>query len=138
MGSFLFLFVGSVWFVVTLFVYGTLMRGGVRHHVLAGQHFLGRARTLPHYTLFDLGAYPGLVHRTVEGQTIHGELYEVEASLIERLDRIEGAPSLFRLEPILVDGYSGEVFAYFYQQSTEGYLLCMDGRWSIEDSGHDT
>jgi gamma-glutamylaminecyclotransferase len=114
------------------------MRGGVRHPVLAGQHFLGRASTLPHYALFDLGAYPGLVHHSGEGWAIHGELYEVEASLIERLDRIEGAPSLFRLEPVLIDGHPGEVFAYFYQQSTEGFSLCVDGRWRNEDSRHDT
>jgi gamma-glutamylcyclotransferase (GGCT)/AIG2-like uncharacterized protein YtfP len=123
---------------MTLFVYGTLMRGGVRHPVLAGQHFLGGAKTLPHYALFDLGAYPGLVHHTGEGWAVHGELYEIAASLIKRLDRIEGAPSLFRLEPILIKDHPGEVFAYFYQQSTEGRSLCKDGCWRNEDSHHDT
>ena len=110
----------------------------MRHPVLTGQHFLGRAKTLPHYALFDLGAYPGLVHHTREGWAIHGELYEVAASLIKRLDHIEGAPSLFRLEPVFIEDHPGEVFAYFYQQSTEGFSLCMDGRWRNEDSRHDT
>ena len=114
---------------VVLFVYGTLMRGGKRHRVLAGQRFLGEARTRPHYVLVDLGAYPGLVHAQSGGQTIYGELYEIESDLISRLDRIEGAPRLFRLESVQIEGYPGEVFAYFYQQSTQGLLLCSEGRW---------
>ena len=118
--------------MVTLFVYGTLMRGGVRHSVLSDQRFLGEARTGSHYALFDLGAYPGLVHRAEDGRAIHGELYEIAANLIERLDRIEGAPSLYRLEPVLIDGHPGEVFSYFYQQGTEGFSLCPQDRWTNE------
>ncbi len=116
-------------FVVILFVYGTLMRGGVRHRVLANQRFLGEARTRKQYALFDLRAYPGLVHSPSEGQAIHGELFEIDTGLIPELDRIEGAPSLYRLEPILIEGYSGEVFAYFYQGGIEGFARCEDNRW---------
>ncbi len=116
-------------FVVILFVYGTLMCGGVRHGVLAGQRFLGAARTRPYYALFDLGAYPGLVYSETEGRAIHGELYEIDAGLIPRLDRIEGAPSLFRLEHVLIEGYDGEVFAYFYQGSVEKSSRCAEDRW---------
>jgi gamma-glutamylaminecyclotransferase len=118
--------------VVTLFVYGTLMRGGVFHHVLAGQRFLGAAQTRPHYALFALGAYPGLVH-CADGRAIHGELYEVAADLIEQLDDIEGAPSLFRLEPVLLEDHPGNVFAYFYQQPTTGLPMCTQDRWTNED-----
>jgi gamma-glutamylcyclotransferase (GGCT)/AIG2-like uncharacterized protein YtfP len=105
------------------------MRGGVRHRVLADQRFLGEARTRTQYALFDLGAYPGLVHSASEGRAIHGELYEIDANLIARLDRIEGAPSLFRLEAILIEGYRGEAFAYFYQGSIEEFARCEDNRW---------
>lgn len=108
------------------------MRGSVRHHVLAGQQFLGEARTCSHYALFDLGAYPGLVHALSEGRAIHGELYEIDAGLIARLDRIEGAPSLFRLEPIRIEDHPGEVLAYFYQGSTEGFSPCAEDRWKHE------
>jgi gamma-glutamylcyclotransferase (GGCT)/AIG2-like uncharacterized protein YtfP len=114
------------------------MRGGVRHHVLAGQCFLGGAWTRPHYALFDLGAYPGLVHAAKDGRAIHGELYEIDPGLIARLDSIEDAPSLFRLEPVLIEDHPGEVFAYFHQQNTEGFSLCVHGRWRNEDSRHDT
>jgi gamma-glutamylcyclotransferase (GGCT)/AIG2-like uncharacterized protein YtfP len=101
----------------------------VRHRVLAGQRFLGEARTRTQYALFDLGAYPGLVHSPSERQAIHGELYEIDAGLIPRLDRIEGAPSLYRLEHILIEGHSGEVFAYVYQSNIEGFARCQDNRW---------
>lgn len=105
------------------------MRGGVRHGVLSGQRLLGEARTCAHYALFDLGDYPGLVHSESDGKAIQGELYEIDAGLIERLDRIEGSPSLFRLEPIRIEDHTGEVFAYFYQESIEGCSPCAEDRW---------
>lgn len=114
------------------------MRGGVRHRALADQRFLGAARTRTQYALFDLGAYPGLVRSESEGRAIHGELYEIDASLIALLDRIEGAPSLFRLEPVLIEDYPGEVFAYFYQASLEGCSRCEDNRWKNKGVRHDT
>jgi gamma-glutamylcyclotransferase (GGCT)/AIG2-like uncharacterized protein YtfP len=113
----------------TLFVYGTLMRGGVRHPLLAGQRFLREACTLPLYALFDLGAYPGMVLHEADGRAVAGELYTVGASLLPRLDREEGAPSLYRLEPIEVNGCDEPVFAYLYRQSIEGAPLCPGGRW---------
>ena len=116
----------------TLFVYGTLMRGGVRDRILAGQRFLAEARTQPEYALLDLGAYPGLVHRGEGGRAVFGELYEVATSLIERLDHIEGAPSLFRLEPVLIEGHVADVFTYIYQQDTHGCPLCAEDSWMNE------
>jgi gamma-glutamylaminecyclotransferase len=113
----------------TLFVYGTLMRGGARSHLLAAQHFRGEARTLPRYALFDLGAYPGMVRCDANRAAVSGELYEVAAGLIPALDREEGAPTLFRLDLVAVESGVEPVFAYLYQRSVEGAPLCPDGRW---------
>jgi gamma-glutamylcyclotransferase (GGCT)/AIG2-like uncharacterized protein YtfP len=114
----------------TLFVYGTLMRNGSRHRTLAGQRFLGEAHTRPLYSLYDLGSYPGLVScRPEDGQAIAGELYQVATTLLPRLDRIEGAPELYRLEPILIAEHSGPVFAYFYQGDIRNRRLCVPPRW---------
>jgi gamma-glutamylcyclotransferase (GGCT)/AIG2-like uncharacterized protein YtfP len=104
----------------TLFVYGTLKRGGVRHPLLAGQPFFGEARTLPRYALVDLVRYPGLVHSETGGRSVRGELYRVETRMIPRLDQVEGAPTVFRLEPIFIEGLDEPVFAYLYQLSTPG------------------
>jgi gamma-glutamylcyclotransferase (GGCT)/AIG2-like uncharacterized protein YtfP len=112
-----------------LFVYGTLMRGGSRHQALDGQRFLGEARTRPGYALLDLGEYPGLVERRHCGQPVRGELYEVAAGLVPRLDEIEGAPELFRLRPVALEGHSGPVYAYFYQRDGGGIPPCPGGRW---------
>ncbi len=112
-----------------LFVYGTLMRGGVRHWLLADQRFLGEARTLPQYRLHDLGAYPGMVRRDGDGQAVAGELYGVAVSRVLELDAEEGAPGLFRREAVAVEGCDGPVFGYLYQRSVEGISLCAGGRW---------
>ena len=72
-----------------LFVYGTLMRGGVRHWLLADQRFVGEARTLPRYALYDLGTFPGMVRRD-GGVAVSGELYEVAANRLADLDDEEG------------------------------------------------
>jgi gamma-glutamylcyclotransferase (GGCT)/AIG2-like uncharacterized protein YtfP len=111
-----------------LFVYGTLKRGGCRHRLLAGQRFLGAGRTRPRYALLDLGAYPGLVP-AAQGQAVHGELYEVEARLLPALDAEEGAPGLFRLGPVEVEGWAAPVYAYFYQRPAAGLARCEGGRW---------
>ena len=101
----------------TLFVYGTLMRGGRNHAALAGQRFLGAARTRPLYTVLDLCNYPGMV-RCRHGRSVEGELYAVEARLRPVLDAIEAAPELFRLEPVGIEGQTTPVYAYFYQRSS--------------------
>jgi len=56
------------------------------------------------YALLDLGDYPGLIHCPAEGQAVCGELYRVEATLHPKLDAIEGAPTLFRLAPVQIEG----------------------------------
>jgi gamma-glutamylcyclotransferase (GGCT)/AIG2-like uncharacterized protein YtfP len=114
---------------VRLFVYGTLMRDGRFHAPLAAQPFLGRARSRPLYALFDLGAYPALTHEEAEGHAIEGEVYEVPGPLLDLLDRIEGAPRLFRLELIELEGDAAPVYAYFYQREPNGHPLLRDGRW---------
>jgi molybdenum cofactor cytidylyltransferase len=113
----------------TLFVYGTLMRGEVRHGVLAGQRFLREAVTRPKYLLHHLGDYPGLVVADGEGQAVHGELYEVARRLVPALDEVEGAPDEYRLEPVEINGEAGPVLTYIYRRSAEGAPLCAGGQW---------
>jgi gamma-glutamylcyclotransferase (GGCT)/AIG2-like uncharacterized protein YtfP len=122
---------------VTLFVYGTLMWGGVRHRLLAGQRFLGEARTRPLYGLFDLGPYPGLVRRDAGGAAVCGELYEIAVGLLARLDAEEGAPTLYRREAVEVEGRDGPVVAYIYQRPTAGRPLCPGGRWPHREAPAD-
>ena len=84
-----------------LFVYGTLKKGCRNHRQLAGQAFIGPARTVPGFRLFDLGGYPGIVATTGDQAGVVGEVWEVEAGCLSRLDRFEGVhEGLYRREPI--------------------------------------
>jgi gamma-glutamylaminecyclotransferase len=95
-----------------LFVYGTLKRGQLRHDLLAGAEFLGEARTLPRYRLFDLRAYPGLASVIGSGTAVEGELWRVDEATFRRLDEYEGA--LFRRERVKLASVSEPVDCYFY------------------------
>jgi gamma-glutamylcyclotransferase (GGCT)/AIG2-like uncharacterized protein YtfP len=73
-----------------VFVYGTLKRGGSNHGHLAGQIFLGEARTVAGFTLYSLGDYPGLVADATDQAGVTGELWAVDAACLEQLDILEG------------------------------------------------
>jgi gamma-glutamylaminecyclotransferase len=82
-----------------LFVYGTLKRGCSNHHHLAGQTFLGVARTPPGYRLYDLGGYPGIAVRSDDRDGVVGEVWSVDDAALQRLDRFEGIhEGLYRRE----------------------------------------
>lgn len=72
-----------------IFVYGTLKRGRSNHGHLYGQHYIGLAMTQPRYRLHDLGGYPGMVLDERDGISIHGEIWEVNAECLARLDELE-------------------------------------------------
>jgi gamma-glutamylcyclotransferase (GGCT)/AIG2-like uncharacterized protein YtfP len=73
-----------------LFIYGTLKRGGANHARLAGQQYLGEARTAAGFTLYSLGDYPGLVADPSDRAGVSGELWRVDAACLDRLDAFEG------------------------------------------------
>jgi gamma-glutamylcyclotransferase (GGCT)/AIG2-like uncharacterized protein YtfP/lysophospholipase L1-like esterase len=112
-----------------VFVYGTLMRGQSRAHVLRDQKFLGVARTEPHYQLYDAGTYPAMV-RAEAGVVVEGEVWEISPECLRILDGIEAVPDLYqrelvRLQPPAPD----DVQAYLYRRATTGMTVC-GGRWS--------
>jgi gamma-glutamylcyclotransferase (GGCT)/AIG2-like uncharacterized protein YtfP len=95
--------------VPLLFVYGTLCDGGPNHAQMDGARFLRTARTPPRFELVDLGLYPALVAGGHEA--IDGEVYEVQASHLARLDNFEEHPEFYVRETIrLNDG--DDVYAY--------------------------
>ncbi|HVW21289.1 MAG TPA: gamma-glutamylcyclotransferase family protein [Opitutaceae bacterium] len=106
-----------------LFLYGTLKRGGVSAHLLAGQRFLGEARTRAAFRLYGLGGFPGMVPAAAGGRAIEGELWEVDAECLARLDRWEGLDEgLYVREPVPLlpphDGAGAQ--AYLYCRSVAG------------------
>lgn len=111
-----------------LFVYGTLKRGGIRHGTIARARYLGAARTRAGYALYDLGHYPGMV-REDDGGRVEGELYEVSSALVPVLDAVEGAPSLFRLAEVEVEGQDRPARSYLFAGDVTGRPKVESGRW---------
>jgi gamma-glutamylcyclotransferase (GGCT)/AIG2-like uncharacterized protein YtfP len=84
-----------------LFVYGTLKRGCSNHRFIAGQRFIGLARTPPGYRLYDLGGYPGIVTLAGDREGVVGEVWAVDAEALKRLDHFEGVhEGLYRRETL--------------------------------------
>ena len=118
-----------------LFLYGTLKRGHRNHHFMAGQQFLGPARTLPRYRLYNVGPHPALVEDSANGIVVVGELWQVDDAALARLDAFEGAPqgpaedAEFVRRPIEVAGQAGPVSGYFYCRDVSG-LKDIGDRWA--------
>jgi len=98
---------------IRLFVYGTLMRNGSNHALLASAQFIGEARTPAAYAVVRVDGYPALVPGADE---VSGELYEVDAGLLGRIDAYEG--EAYRRARVVLDG--GEV--------AETYVLATGGK----------
>ena len=86
-----------------LFVYGTLLRGECREHVLASARYLGERTTRDEWTFVEChgGAFPALLP---DGeQVVHGELYAVAPEHVRACDAIEGHPDFYRRTRITLD-----------------------------------
>jgi gamma-glutamylcyclotransferase (GGCT)/AIG2-like uncharacterized protein YtfP len=108
-----------------LFLYGSLMRGLHNHHLLDGARFIAEDRTRAAFTLCDFGSFPAMV---AGGTTsVAGEVWEVNADTLARLDALEGHPRWYRRTPIVLAS----------RRKAETYLMPADkigGRPSV-DSG---
>jgi len=78
-----------------VFVYGSLKRGMANHQQLQGADWVGNA-SLQGLALYDLGPFPMAIACSEPSSAIEGELYRVDAALLEQLDRFEGAPRLYQ------------------------------------------
>ncbi|HEX2855471.1 MAG TPA: gamma-glutamylcyclotransferase family protein [Opitutaceae bacterium] len=106
-----------------MFVYGTLKRGGSNHHYLAGQKFIGEARTAPGFRLYDLGGYPGMIPRPDDREGVTGEVWSVDADALKHLDGLEGLEEgLYRRAVIsLLPPFAKQrIEAYLYAQNAIG------------------
>lgn len=106
-----------------LFVYGTLKRGGSNHQLMAGQKFIGEARTKPGFRLYRLDGHPGMIGKSDDRDGITGEVWSVDPTRLADLDRFEGVPEgFYRREPItLLPPFADKVVeTYLYARSVAG------------------
>ena len=118
-----------------LFIYGTLKRGAANHGVLAGQKFLGTARSIPGYRLYVVADYPGLVRDPADTRGVTGELWSVTPTALAGLDAFEGLlEKLYRRDRIsLATPHENiEVQTYFYLRNTRGRRPIISGVWPID------
>ena len=78
-----------------VFVYGTLRRGGAGAMSIRfpGAKFIADAQVTG--SLYDLGAYPGLLLNESDSSVV-GEVYEVDDEILKRLDDFEASDNYRR------------------------------------------
>jgi gamma-glutamylaminecyclotransferase len=122
--------------MTTLFLYGTLKRGGSNQGFLAGQHYLGPGRTVPGFTLYSLGDYPGMVRSPGDTAGVSGELWSVDDACLAELDRLEGLDEgLYeRVDLGLVaNPFAPSAQTYLYLRSLQGHSPAGD-TWPVGSS----
>jgi gamma-glutamylaminecyclotransferase len=112
-----------------IMVYGTLKKGRGNHSLLEDCPFLGKANTLPAFTMFSLGGFPGVV---AKGNTsIRGEIYDVLDEVLHDLDRLEGHPRWYERKPITAQMENGEVVVAHMYILPNGY----EKNFTVVESG---
>ena len=123
-----------------VFVYGTLKRGGSNHSFLAGQIYLGDAALGYGFALYSLGEYPGLVAEPENPENVTGELWQVDAPTLAKLDALEGIDEgLYARVPAPLARWTEKLSAesaesaemYLYQRPIKGRLR-LGPTWPIE------
>ena len=113
-----------------VFVYGSLQRGEEFHHYLTdgGARFVGAWRTPAAWEMWDLDGYPAL---TPGGETaVSGELYEIDAALLARLDELEETPTLYQRRELPTP--HGNAFIYVVLEPPAQRVHLSSGRWSAK------
>jgi gamma-glutamylaminecyclotransferase len=116
-----------------LFVYGSLKEGFPNFHVNQGRRLPGEFRTLRPYPLYLAnGRLPCLLPLAGQGLQVMGQLFEVTADALVRMDALErvGQPGGYARELIEVqridDPAAHAVSAFVYMQ--DPVLLDANGR----------
>ncbi len=112
-----------------VFVYGTLRRGESHAHLLQAARYLGPHVTEPRFTLCDLGQYPAAVSWGVTA--LHGEVYEIDDALLDRLDEYEEYPAVY--ERRLIATSHGEAWIYLLKAPPAVACVIMHGDWCRRD-----
>lgn len=133
-----------------IFVYGSLKSGHSNHYRIADMKgkVLGQVETLEGFKLFYYEPYKGrgiaTMVRNRSGGTVLGELVYIPD--IRILNKFEGHPYYYRLEPILVECEEQNLiistFAYIFQNPSDltpkTSIEIIDGDYREEDwSGPD-
>ena len=113
-----------------VFVYGTLRRGGARAMTIRfpNSKFIADARVIG--SLYDLGAYPGLLLNE-SNSLVLGEVYEVDDEILNELDDFE-ASSYYLRKQVEISLGTHRRMCWIYEPDPEFYslrTLITSGDW---------
>jgi len=110
-----------------LFVYGSLKHGFGNHNYFLGNvRYLGSCVTTKRsYQMVNLGAFPGVIEVSKNGNLILGELFEIDNRTLDRVDRLESNGSFYTRKLVEVVGSDDPVEAWMYLLPE--YYLKYDG-----------
>lgn len=115
-----------------IFVYGMLRRAGARAMSISfpGSKFIADAKVSG--SLYDLGAYPGLL-LDESNSSVTGEVYEVDDELLNELDVFEASSSYRRKQvEVSIDVHRKVCWIYVPEYDSEFYsrhTLITSGDW---------
>jgi gamma-glutamylcyclotransferase (GGCT)/AIG2-like uncharacterized protein YtfP len=113
-----------------VFVYGTLRRGGAGAMSVRFPDAKFIADTEVGGSLYDLGAYPGLLLGESNSSVV-GEVYEVDDEILNRLDDFE-ASSYYRRKQVEISLGAQRKVCWTYEPDPEFYsphMLITSGDW---------
>lgn len=106
-------------------VYGSLKKGFHNSSLLEDCTCLSNEVTFQG-DMFSLGAFPFCTKGG--NNTIYGEMYEVDDSVMSNLDKLEGHPEFYRRE--VVETSEGPAWVYFIYSSEYDGVPVPSGRWA--------
>lgn len=109
-----------------VFVYGSLRRGEQYHFYLASARFVAAWQTAPEWRFWDLDSYPAM---SPGGDVaVHGELFEIDADTLARLDVLEEVPELYQRTAIPTPW--GDAWAYVVWEPPADATPIAGGIWT--------
>jgi gamma-glutamylcyclotransferase (GGCT)/AIG2-like uncharacterized protein YtfP len=111
-------------------VYGSLRKDMGNDHLLSDSKYLGTFKSVPEFSLYSLGYYPGL---KANGNTsVVMEVYEVNDKVAQRIDNLEGynsnKPATF-YDKIPIETPWGIASVYIYVNDIPEERLVKSGDW---------
>jgi gamma-glutamylcyclotransferase (GGCT)/AIG2-like uncharacterized protein YtfP len=103
---------------ISVFVYGTLMKGQGNHELLRLAKRVGED-SMEEMKLYDLGPFPAAVRSAYDGDVIHGEHYLVNEKEFASLDRLEGYPHFYTRSLLPLKNDDRPTWVYHFKSENE-------------------
>lgn len=114
-----------------LFVYGTLKTGQANHSLLIGRK--GTQAIAPH---IELHAGPDDPFAVRGSGSSKGEVYDINAEILQKIDELEGHPDDYHrslTQVILANGQITQAWIYLNENKAFLYPLVPEGDWQPKE-----